>query len=80
MIKGEEPFKIGSLEDPKVKQIIEHYRNQGREISMELLSNRDARLADGYELARSPGTRREVWVGYDSGVYWHIALLKPQPK
>ena len=78
MFVGDVPFKIGQMNDPVFREIKEHYRAQGRETSLPLLSNRDSYLAQGYELATYPGTRREIWVGAVGDRYEHVLLLKPK--
>ncbi len=78
MFLGETPFKISSLRDPVLTEISEHYKQQGRETVLPRLSDKDSRLAHGYELATYPGTRREVWVGVVGDRYEHILLLRPQ--
>ncbi len=80
MFLGETPFKIARLNDPVLKQIDEHYRKQGRQTTLPRLSDRDSLLAQGYELAIYPGTRREVWVGAVGDRYEHILLVKPKGK
>lgn len=78
MFLGETPFKISRLNDPILKQIEEHYQRQERQTSLLRFSDRDSFLAQGYELATYPGTRREVWVGVVGDRYEHILLLKPK--
>ncbi len=78
MFLGETPFKIAGLNDPTLMQIIEHYQKQGRQTVLPRFSERDSRIAQGYELATYPGTRREVWVGALGDRYEHILFLKPK--
>ena len=78
MFIGETPFKISRLGDPVLKKISEHYENQGRKTTLPGFGDRDSLLAQGYELATYPGTRREVWVGAVGDHHEHILLLKPQ--
>jgi hypothetical protein len=75
---GDTPFKIGTLNDPVLKQIEAHYRGLGREPALPSLSDRDSCLARGYQAAVYPGTRREVWVGAVGDRYEHLLMLKPQ--
>ena len=77
MFLGETPFKISRLNDPVLKEVSEHYAAEGRQTILPRLSDRDSRLAQGYELATYPGTRREIWVGAVGDRYDHILLLKP---
>ena len=77
MFLGETPFKISRLNDPVLKEISKQYAAEGRQTSLPRLSDRDSRLAQGYELATYPGTRREIWVGAVGDRYEHILLLKP---
>lgn len=74
---GEKPFKISQLNDLVLKKVCEHHAAQGRDTTLRLLSERDSLLAQGYDLATYPGTRREVWVGAVGDRYEHILLLKP---
>ena len=78
MFLGDTPFKISKLNDPVLKEVCEHYAQQGRQTTLPLFSDRDSRLAQGYELATYPGTRREIWVGAAGDRYEHILLLKPK--
>jgi len=78
MFFGETPFKIARHNDPTLKEIDEHYQKQGRQTTLPRFAERDSRLAQGYELATYPGTRREVWVGAVGDRYEHILLLKPK--
>jgi hypothetical protein len=79
MLIGDSPFKIGKMNDPVLKGIEEHYRAQGRELSLPLFANRDSCLAQGYEPAVYPGTRREVWVGAIGDRFEHVLMLRPNP-
>lgn len=72
MFLGETPVKIARLDDPTLKQINEHYHGQGRQTTLPRFAERDSRLAQGYEVAAYPGTRREVWVGAVGDRYEHI--------
>lgn len=78
MLKGEMPFKISKLKDPVLDNVTRYYRNQGREVTLPLIGRKDSLLAQGYEIATYPGTRREIWVGQAGGRYGHILLLKPK--
>lgn len=77
MFFGETPFKISKLSDPVLKEISDHYKQQGRETTLPRFGDRDSLLTQGYELATYPGTRREVWVGAVGDHHEHILLLKP---
>lgn len=78
MLQGESPFKISGLNDPVFEEICSYYRDQGREPTLPVMSDRDSLLARGYDLATRPGTRQEVWVGARDDWYEHILLLKPK--
>ncbi len=78
MFLGETPFKIRRLNDPILKHMSEHYENQGRKTALPRYGDRDSFLAQGYELATYPGTRREVWVGAVGDHHEHILMLKPK--
>jgi hypothetical protein len=78
MFLGEIPFKISKLSDPVLKVISDHYKQQGRTTTLPRIGDRDSLLAQGYELAAYPSTRREVWVGEAGDHYEHILLLKPK--
>lgn len=78
MFLGEVPFKISRPNDPILKEITERYKARGRQTTLPRFSDRDSFLAQGYELATYPGTRREVWVGAVGDRYEHILLLKPK--
>lgn len=78
MFVGETPFKIAKLNDPSLKAISEHYEKQGRKTTLPRFGDRDSLLAQGYDLATYPGTRREVWVGAAGDHHEHILLLKPK--
>lgn len=80
MFFGETPFKISKLSDPVLKEISDHYKQQGRTTTLPRFGDRDSLLTQGYELATYPGTRREVWVGAVGDHYEHILLLKPEPR
>lgn len=78
MFLGETPFKIRTLRDPQLKHICEHYEGLGRETKLPGFGDRDRFLAEGYEFATYPGTRREVWVGAVGDRHEHILMLKPK--
>lgn len=78
MFEGEMPFKISNLRDPVLDKVKCYYKNQGREASLPLIGRKDSLLAQGYEIATYPGTRREIWVGEHGRRYEHILLLKPK--
>lgn len=78
MIRGDVPFKISKLSDPVLKRVEADYRKLGRQTTLPLLNQKDSLLAQGYELAVYPGTRREIWVGAIGDRYQHILLLKPK--
>jgi len=78
IFEGEKPFKISRLKDPVLDKVKLHYKNQGREVSLPLFGRKDSLLAQGYEIATYPGTRREVWAGELGNLYEHILLLKPK--
>jgi predicted HTH transcriptional regulator len=80
ILKGEEPLKISRLNDPVLVEVKNHYKDIGREATLPLFERRDSLLAQGYEVATYPGTRREIWVGYHGNRYEHILLLKPKKK
>lgn len=74
-----EPFRIPRLSDPTLKSIVERYTERGVETFLPRLEERDVRLASGCRLAYYPGTQREVWVGYHSGRYEHILMIRSKP-
>jgi hypothetical protein len=71
------PFRIPKMRDKILKEVIDHYKAQGEEPALPLLEEKEIKLLTGYRLAYFPGTQREVWVGYRSGRYEHILMLKP---
>jgi predicted HTH transcriptional regulator len=79
MFVGDTPFKISKLDDRVLREISNHYKEIGRETRLPRYVDRDSLLAQGYELATYPGTRREIWVGAIGDRYEHILLLKPKP-
>jgi hypothetical protein len=75
---SEEPFKIPSLNDPVLLQVVEHFKQLGEEAVLPLLEKRDVKLAGGYRVAYYPETKREVWAGLSSGRYEHLLMLRPK--
>jgi len=78
MFRGEIPFKISKLKDPVLEKVKRYYNGRDREVSLPLIGRKDSLLAQGYEIATYPGTRREIWVGQHGNRYEHILLLKPK--
>ncbi|MDA2933599.1 hypothetical protein MYX82_04580 [Acidobacteria bacterium AH-259-D05] len=72
-----EPFRIPRMNDPILKSIEKQYEEQGLTTFLPLLEEKDVKLASGCRVAYYPGTQREVWVGYHSGRYEHILMIKP---
>lgn len=77
MAKGEEPFRIASLDDPAHRALIEHYRAMGMKLQLVRFLEKDSKLVQGYSLAYYPGTRREVQLGPDVTPEF-IAMLGPE--
>lgn len=78
IFEGEKPFKISKMRDPILDKATSYYKNQGREATLPLIGRKDSLLAQGYEIATYPGTRREILVGQVGSRYEHILLLKPK--
>ncbi|MEW6355598.1 MAG: ATP-binding protein [Planctomycetota bacterium] len=79
MFRGPEPFKINSMGDQVFTDIVcPRYKQQGEEVVLPLMAEKDAKLVSGFRIAHYPGTRREIWVGFHNGQYGHIAMLKPR--
>ncbi len=72
-----EPFRIPRMSDPILKSIEKQYKEQGLKTCLPLLEEKDVKLASGYQVVYYPGTQREVWVGFNSGRYDHILMIKP---
>lgn len=77
MFTAPEPFCVNRLDDRELVQVIQLLRDQGVEASMQLRANKDSLLAQGYEPAYYPGSRREVHGGHQFGRYEHILMVKP---
>lgn len=79
IFEGERPIKIAKLNDPEIEIVKRHYKDQGRDVTLPLLEERDKYLVRGYEIATYPGTRREIWAGLvGSNRFQHILLLTPK--
>ncbi len=72
----EEPFKVEAFSDPLLRQMEDYFEEQGEAVAYPRLSERQAYLAEGFQIAYKPGTRQEVWITHSSGD--HIMMLKPR--
>ncbi|MBU4311997.1 MAG: nucleotide-binding protein [Candidatus Omnitrophica bacterium] len=73
-------LKIDKLGGPLYDKAKEYYDKQGLELAWPLLSDKDNKVVEGYQIATFPGTKREIWAGYDRtrDKYEHILMTKPQ--
>jgi hypothetical protein len=73
-----EPVKFNSLLDPKLKEIIQEYRQRGEETRLRLLVEKDSLLLQGWRAAHLRGTAREILAGYTGVRFEHILMIKPK--
>jgi predicted HTH transcriptional regulator len=80
MFRGQEPIQSDEFDGEIVKKAKKLYEAQGYQISMAGLYRKHDMLAKGYKIAHYPGTRREIWVGYNHSKrdFEHILMLKPK--
>jgi hypothetical protein len=71
-----EPFKVETFSNPLLKQMEDHFGEQGETVAYPLLSEKVEYVIKGFQVAYRPGTRREVWITHSSGD--HIMMLKPK--
>ncbi len=72
----EEPFKVETFSSPLLRQMEDHFEEQGEAVAYPRLSERQEYWAKGFQIAYKPGTRQEVWITHSSGD--HIMMLKPK--
>ena len=79
MFRRVEPYKTEDRCEGKIaKEVGAFYRERGRESVGSSIDKKDDRLAEGYEIAFYPNTRREVWMVDRAGRQTGILLLKPK--
>ncbi|MCA9666633.1 MAG: CHAT domain-containing protein [Myxococcales bacterium] len=72
------PMVTRSLEGTLYQQVREHYASQGRQVCWPHLSDRDEKIAQGYEVAFHPTTGREIRGGSDHrGRQEHLLMVRP---
>jgi len=76
LTKREEPFKVEKFSSPLLRQLEDHFAQQGEAVAYPRLSERKEYLARGFQIAYKPGTGQEVWITYSGGD--HIMMLKPK--
>ena len=74
--KREEPFKVDKFSSPLLRQMEDHFAEQGEAVAYPRLSEKEEYLARGFQIAYKPGTGQEVWITHSSGD--HIMMLKPK--
>jgi len=74
--RREEPFKVETFRSPFLRQMEDHFEEQGEAVAYPRLSEKEEYLAKGFQIAYKPGTRQEVWITYSGGD--HIMMLKPK--
>ena len=74
--RREEPFKVETFSSPLLRQMEDHFEEQGEVVAYPRLSEKEEYLAWGFQIAYKPGTRQEVWITYSGGD--HIMMLKPK--
>lgn len=80
-IYNDKPLKFPDLDGKQIDETKKHYADLGREVSWPSWINRDAKLAEGYEVAYHPTTRQEIWAGCrNDGTCEHILMVKPKGK
>ncbi len=72
----EEPFKVETFSSPLLRQMEDHFEEQGEAVAYPRLSEKVEYLTKGFQIAYKPGTRQEVWISHSSGD--HIMMLKPR--
>jgi len=78
MFQVPDPVKSARPDGKVVQDTKEYYKKLGYQWSLPLLSDKDNKLAEGYQIAFYPGTRSEVWVNEIGGRYECILMLKPK--
>ncbi len=71
-----EPVKVETFSHPLLKQMDDHFGEQGETVTYPLLSEKVEYVIKGFQIAYKPGTRQEVWITQSSGD--HIMMLKPK--
>jgi len=72
----EEPFKVEAFSSPLLRQMEDHFEEQGEAVAYPRLSEKTEYLAKGFQIAYKPGTHQQVWITHSSGD--HIMMLKPK--
>ena len=75
-VTTEEPFKVEGFGSPLLRQMEDYFEEQGEAVAYPRLSERQAYLAEGFQIAYKPGTHQEVWITHSSGD--HVMMLKPK--
>ena len=71
-----EPFKVETFSNPLIRQMEDHFGEQGEAVAYPLLSEKVEYVIKGFQVAYKPGTRQEIWITHSSGD--HIMMLKPK--
>lgn len=71
-----EPVKVETFSNPLIRQMEDHFGEQGEAVAYPLLSEKVEYVIKGFQIAYRPGTRQEVWITQSSGD--HIMMLKPK--
>ena len=74
--KREEPFRVEEFSSPLLRQMEDHFADQGEAVAYPRLSEKEEYLTRGFQVAYKPGTGQEVWITHSSGD--HIMMLKPK--
>ena len=74
--KRGEPVKVETFSNPLIRQMEDHFGEQGETVTYPLLSEKVEYVIKGFQIAYKPGTRQEVWITHSSGD--HIMMLKPK--
>jgi hypothetical protein len=70
-----EPFTVETFSNSLIKQMEDHFEEQGETVAYPLLSEKVEYVIKGFQIAYKPGTRQEIWITHSSGD--HIMMLKP---
>ncbi len=63
MFLGAQPFRVSTSTDPVLEPIKAEAATGGWQVRRPLLIDKDARLAEGWEIVYYPCTRQEIWIG-----------------
>jgi hypothetical protein len=75
----EKPLQYSMQSDPAVEVVAKHWNSRGYSTFLAWVYQKEAKLLEGYELARDPQTGREIWVVFDNGLSReeHVLLANP---